>query len=456
MRATLIRRFGLNRAVVFSVLLKGWQSLSGLLGLILIGRYFAPEVQGYYYTFASLVALQSFVELGLYIVVSNVASHEWARLRVGADGHIEGDPVALSRLVSLGRFVFKWYAWAALAFFLIAGSGGYWFLERAQASAIDWRAPWILHMAFSAVLLWCMPFLSLLEGCNQFALVARFRILMAVVGSLGFWAAIVAGANLWAAPVLSAVSAIACIYYLAVTQRKFFLPFFERPTHGGMNWRRQILPMQWRLALQGVVSYLVFSLLTPVMFHYHGSVVAGQMGMTMQLVMAVQSIASIWVLTKVPRFGVLVAQGDFGRLDVEWRSATFLSVLMMVGGGALLVGSLYLLTVMQVAGVDRVLPPLAFVLLTVGALFSVGSQSLAIYLRAHKREVLMRAGLVSGVLMGFLVWQLGARYGPMGASASYMFVMSCVAFPMALHVWHVSRRDWHRTAATLHDDPSDA
>lgn len=277
---------------------------------------------------------------------------------------------------------------------------------------------------------------------------------MAVAGNLGFWGAILAGANLWAAPVLSAISAITCIYYLAVTQRNFFLPFFELPARGGMNWRREILPMQWRLALQGVVSYLVFSLLTPVMFHYHGPVVAGQMGMTLQLVLAVQSIASIWVLTKVPRFGMLVAQRDFGRLDAEWRNAALLSVLMMVVGCALLIGSLYLLTVMQVAIVNRVLPPLAFAFLAVGAMFSVGSQSLAVYLRAHKREVLMRAGLVSGVLMGSLVWKLGALYGPVGASASYMLVMSCVAFPMALYVWHVSRRDWHGATSRLRDEPS--
>lgn len=444
MRATLIRRFGLNRAVVFSVLLKGWQSLAGLLGLFLISQYFAPAAQGFYYTFASLVALQSFVELGLYIVISNVASHEWARLGVGPGGHIEGDPRALSRLVSLGRFVFKWYAVAALAFFLCAGAGGYWFLGRSSLTGVNWEGPWLLHVLFSAVLLWCMPFLSLLEGCNQFALVARFRIWMAVASNVGFWIAIVAGANLWAAPVLSAISALACIYYLVVRQRSFFLPFFDPPALAVMNWRLEILPMQWRLALQGVVSYLAFSLFTPVMFHYQGPVVAGQMGMTLQLVMAVQSIASIWILTKVPRFGVLVAQGDYVGLDSEWRRSSLLSASMMVAGAAVLLGVLHWMAAKQMDLVTRVLPPLAFALLAVGALFSLGSQSFALYLRAHKKEVLMKAGLVSGVAMGVLVWQLGSRFGPMGASASYMFVMSCVAFPMAFYVWRASRRDWHR------------
>ncbi len=120
-QAFLSRHLGVSRAVVFSVLLKLWQGCAGLLGLFLISTYFAPEVQGFYYTFASLVALQSFVELGLYLVISNVASHEWSQLSLSKDGGIEGNPQALARLVSLGRFVFNWYAVATLRGILVSG-----------------------------------------------------------------------------------------------------------------------------------------------------------------------------------------------------------------------------------------------------------------------------------------------------------------------------------------------
>ncbi len=136
------------------MLLKSWQAGAVLLGLFLIGMYFPPEVQGFYYTFASLVAYQSFVDLGLYLVISNVASHEWSKLSLAKDGSIEGDPQALSRLVSLGRFVLRWYAVAALVFFMLAGGSGYWFLGKAQTPGIDWQLPWLLHIAFSSLLVW--------------------------------------------------------------------------------------------------------------------------------------------------------------------------------------------------------------------------------------------------------------------------------------------------------------
>jgi O-antigen/teichoic acid export membrane protein len=163
------------------------------------------------------------------------------------------------------------------------------------------------------------------------------------------------------------------------------------------------------------------------------------MGMSFQLITSVQSIAAIWISTKTPRFGILIARREFSRLDAEWRKAALLSVLMMLLGGASLLGVLYLMTGMRLEFVNRVLSPIAFLLLGVGSLFSLGAQCIALYLRAHKKEVLTTVGIVSGLSMGLLVWQLGAQFGPLGASGGYLFVMSCVAFPMAFLVWHRAR-----------------
>lgn len=443
MQKILIRYFGWNNAVAFSLLLKFWQAGAGLFGLFLISLYFPPKVQGFYYTFASLVALQSFVELGLYLVISNVASHEWSKLNLATDGSIEGDPRALSRLVSLGRFVFKWYAVAALAFFVLAGAGGYWFLGKTETVGIDWQIPWLLHIAFSALLLWCMPFLSLLEGCGQVAVVAKFRIIQALISNIFFLFAIFSGAMLWAAPVLSSIGAFACIFYLLVSRRYFFKIFFIKPNVIGLNWRLEIFPMQWRLALLGFVNYFIFSLFTPVMFHYHGAVIAGQMGMTLQLISAVQAMAMIWILTESPRFGVFVAKREFSQLDSAWRKATLYSVSMMLLGLLVLQGVLYVMTMTHIKFVNRVLPLSSFALLSAGGVFALLGHCLALYLRAHLKEVYTQVGMLTGFIMGFMVWQLGARYGSLGASASYFFVMSCVTFPLAFWIWKKARRDWH-------------
>jgi O-antigen/teichoic acid export membrane protein len=300
-----------------------------------------------------------------------------------------------------------------------------------------------VHIAFSSAFLWCVPFLSLLEGCDQVAPVAQFRLVQTFVSNCVFLVAIWAGANLWAAPAMSSMSALFCFWYLVVTRRQFFRPFFRPPEMEGMNWRVEIWPMQWRLASQAVLAYFFFSLFTPVIFHYRGPVEAGQMGMSFQLVMAVQAMASIWILTKVPRFGILVARKEFDSLDAEWRRAGWLSVYVMVAGVVLLLGALYAVNIVRPGIANRVLPPVAFAMLAIGALFGLASQSYAVYLRAHKREVLMAATFASAGSMGVLVWQCGMRFGSIGVSAAYLFVMSIISFPTVFLIWRKARKEWH-------------
>jgi hypothetical protein len=440
----LIQFLEIDRAIAYSILLKSWQAIAGLIGIFLITQYFSPAIQGFYYTFASLVALQTFVELGLYVVISATASHEWAKLGLSENGCIKGDLDSLSRLVSLGRFVFKWYAVGALIFMIFAGWGGYWFLGAQAAPAVNWQLPWFMHVVFSSILLCGMPFLSLLEGCDQIAEVAKFRFWQVFVSNIIFWIAIVTESGLWAAPALSMMSAIICIFYLLVVRRIFFRPFFTQEASKSICWRSEIFPMQWRLALQGLLNYLGFALFTPVMFYYHGPVMAGKMGMSQQILTAMLSIALVWVMTKAPRFAILIAKHKFEVLDIEWKKATLISISLMLVGVIFLFFTLFLLQQINWTPVTRLLPPLTFLMLAVGGIFTVAVQCMAVYLRAHKKEVLTLPGMLTCSLMAVMLLTLGVSYADVGATVSYLFLMSCVMFPSTLYIWQKSRREWHR------------
>src|SRR5450631_2953866 len=84
---------GLDRAIGFTILARGWSTLAGVLTVLLIARFLSPSEQGYYYTFSSLVALQVVFELGFAFVILQLAAHERAHLVVAVDGSITGDPI---------------------------------------------------------------------------------------------------------------------------------------------------------------------------------------------------------------------------------------------------------------------------------------------------------------------------------------------------------------------------
>lgn len=437
-----------DRAVFFAVALRAWQLAGGTISALLIALFFTPALQGYYYTIVNLLALQTFFELGFSIVITNVSSHEWARLHLGSRGEIVGDPGALSRLVSLGRLVFRWYAVACFAFMFIVGLAGAAFLSHRAESTTGWSAPWILVVVATGLLLWTQPFGALLEGCNQVATVYRFRLIQAIVANLAVWSVVAAGRGLWAL-VAAAVARFACdAYLLGVHFRSFFRSFVHSANGPQISWGAEVWPMQWRLALGGVFHYFSYNLFTPVMFYYHGPEVAGRMGMTCALVTALQAATLAWVQTRVPRMGMLISQRRFNDLDQLYRRIAIISLVLVALGGAALWAMVYALNHFQSPFSERLLPPGPVALLLLATIIYQLPHCQAFYLRAHKREVLLIPSILTGAAIGTLVWMWGCSpYGPMGATAAYLAVVVLFTLPCHTYLWIRYRRRWHEKRA---------
>lgn len=437
-----VRRADVDAAVAFSVLTKVWQIVNALVTMALIIRHLSPDAQGFFYTFGSLLALQAFFELAFYLVIISAASHEWAHLRLTDDGHIAGDRDALSRLVSLGRVSAKWYALASLLFLVGVGTGGLMFFGSAPAPPESWRGPWIALVCSTTLLLFALPFNSILEGCNQVATLQRFRFVQAVLASLALWASLAFGLGLWAAVAASLVAVGRDLFLLLVRYRNFFKAFF-RPAGGAqLDWRLQIWPMQWRVALSGIVSFLAFSLFNPVMFHYHGPAVAGQMGMTWAMAAGIQAIALAWISTRVPLFGQFIARRDWDSLDVYWKRATTISVLVAAAGGITASTLVYAINAMGLPIATRLLPPLPTAILLLAVVVMQISQCQTTYLRAHKQEPIVWMSVTCSVLTGLGVWWFGARMGPTGAAWSYLCVAG-ITIVWETAIWRKYRALWH-------------
>lgn len=437
-----LARTGVDRAVVYVILTRAWQAASGIGTVLLIAHFLSPKAQGFYYTFASLIALQSFVELGLHLVITNVASHEWARLDLNRSGAITGDKFALARLASLGRFVFKWYSAASAVFVVVIGIAGWRFLSQEGDASVNWQAPWLAVAILTGVTLWTLPFVALLEGCDQVVTVNGYRFVQAAASTFAVWLAIALGGELWALGASVGVSAVFGLHLLMVRYREFFRSFLRLPAHAAIAWKEEVWPMQWRLAAQGVVNYFMYWLATPVVFHYHGAEAAGKIGMTWQIVAMLQTVATAWLHTKVPQFGRLIASKQYDELDRLWRQ-TFMvtSGILLTGVGVILIVVLTLHFVSPTLA-ERLAEPFPTTLLLMAAIASHVVQCEAAYLRAHKREPLLIPGILSGILSGLVIWTLGRAYGVSGAAFGYFFVMTFISLPLVTAIWHRARLSW--------------
>jgi glycosyltransferase involved in cell wall biosynthesis len=411
--------------------------------LFLIASHFTRELQGYYYTFRNLLALQVFVELGLGQVILQFASHEWAKLSLDEQGCIVGDRLALSRLVSLGRFAFKWYACGGVAIAVGLGLGGFVFFSRSPQLGIRWAAPWFALCLLSGLDLWGVSLLSLLQGCGQVTQVYGVQLVQGLLRSLSACVAVLLGAGLWTAPVESFVGLAWAGVFVGVRYHSF-LQAFRVPVAGpSVSWKSEMLPFQWRIAMSWLSGYFIFSLFTPTLFKLRGSVAAGQMGMTWSLVGALATVSATWVLSKAPQFGALVAKKDYAALDrLAWRAGAAALTVACVGA-AVIEGAIWFMNARHFLLATRLLPPLPAGLFLLATVLMQVSTPQSVYLRAHKREPFLGLSVASGLLIGLSTVLLGRQYGATGMGAGYLAVVALVVLPFGTIIWRRRRAEWH-------------
>lgn len=442
----LLRRAEVDRAVIFGLLTKIWSVVIGFLTLLLIANKFTPQLQGYYYTFSNLIGLQVFIELGLSAVIIPFASHEWSKLVLDKSGHIAGDSQALSRLVSLARFTVTWYLVGSLIVIFGLGVGGYIFFSQTQGYHIRWILPWLSLCLFTGITLCLTPILSLLEGCNQVLNVYAFRFFAGLFSGLAICVAIIMGAKLWTQVIVSIVNLVCTIIFLRILYWKFLRALlFSNPQSSVIKWHSDILPMQWRIALSWISGYFVFSFFTPVLFKYHGPVIAGQMGMTWTFIGVLGLVSSSWLYPKVPRFGMLIARKDYKELDrLFWRITKIVTAITIMTA-ALIWLLVYIVNKLHHPIAERFLSPLPTACLLLAQVLIAISLPFSSYLRAHKKEPLLFLSVLSGILTAISTLVLGKYFSATGMAIGFL-LLNLILIPFVGIIWYRCKVSWHNLA----------
>ena len=211
---------------------------------------------------------------------------------------------------------------------------------------------------------------------------------------------------------------------------------------GGIGWKQEIWPMQWKIALSWVSGYFVFQLFNPVLFHYHGAVVSGQMGITLSASNALLGASFAWLNAKSPEFGRCVATEAWKELDEIFARVFFQSVMIVVGGAIAGWGAIYFLQSYYPIG-QRFIPAGHAALILAAVCVQIPIFGFATYLRAHKKEPFLWISIVSALVQGFITWYAGKHYGTYGVSLGYLAVTVTVSLPASYMVWKKCKHKWH-------------
>jgi hypothetical protein len=440
------RTLGLDRAIVYTILARVWSSASGIVTVLLIARFLSPAEQGYYYTFGSLVALQFVFELGFSVVILQLASHERAHLTLVSDGTVSGDRVAHERIASVLQKAVRWYFTGGLLMAAVLIPLGFYFFSTHQhvGPSLSWQIPWVLVVLAATLTFQIDPVLSFLEGCGFVANVARLRLAQAILSGALAWLVLVIGHGMYAPAMMIFGQGIAGFLWL-YRQRPLLMGLLRHKTGPNrIEWKSEVWPFQWRIAVTWICAYFVSQLFNPVLFAYRGAVEAGRMGMSLSIMGALTSVSIAWVNTKAAPFGTLIARKEYEALDrIFFTSLRRCMFICAAGSLCVWLGAMYL-NAAHLRFAQRLLDPLTLGILLLATMINVLMFALSIYFRAHKQEKMLGSSILSAILVSFSTYFLGRHFGARGMAIGYFAVAVCVGLGYNISIFTRYRRDSHQ------------
>ncbi len=431
--------------IVLTLLLRSWSIAAGGITAILIPIFLNPSQQGYYYTFSAVIATQVFFELGLNHVLTQFAGHAAAHLHRVSKTKFDGAPQWRYAIYSLIRLAAKWNAVMATLFFFVLLIGGYcFFSDKGTLPPSQWMPAWIIVAIATAVNLALGAQLAICEGIGEVGQVARLRLIQSIFGYSILWFLLARGLGLWASIALPLSSAIGSVLWISQRRLLKSLDIIKKPEEFddhiyGYSYRRDIFPLQWRIAASWASGYFIFSFLTPVVFALQGEVAAGRLGLGLTIFSAISTVGISWISAKIPAFSAHIARKErlelnalFDRHAVHALSVTVIFV------------ALFLLMT-QIVGyyepkVLYRLPSLpALLLLATVTIVNSIIFSMAAYMRSHKEEPLLANSVISAFLIAGGVYAM-AHVGLTATVAIYAAITVFIILPWCAWLFVQYRR----------------
>ncbi|MBQ6200533.1 MAG: hypothetical protein IJK50_03755 [Prevotella sp.] len=443
-------KIGMDKAIAYSSGARIVQAVASLGTLFFIAGNLSDAEQGYYYTFGSIIAIQVFFELGLTSIITQYVAHESIHVTFDENG-IAGEHKYQSRLASLLRFCVKWYTVISLVLFFVLIFVGFVFFSRYEdkTSTVSWRYPWIILSIATALKLFQSPLTSYMMGVGKVKEMNAMMFYQQLSLPLITWGCLMFGLKLYALGLSVLVSCLVWLIFIGHKDISIILKkMWEVQLEERVGYMSEIFPMQWRIALSWISGYFIFQLFNPVLFATEGAVVAGQMGMTLQILNGIQAFSYSWISTKIPLMSGLIEMRQYRDLDSNFN--VFFKQMIIVCVFLILFMYLFFVilwtTNLGFNGESlstRFLGFFPLSLLTICMILSVIVNAWATYLRCHKKEPFLVNSITSGVLCCISTILLGNSFGLYGIVIGYTSI--CVGmFPWGYWIFKSKKREWHQ------------
>ena len=432
--------FDFDFDVKWTLISRAWMILAGFVTVLLLPLYLDAADQGYYFTFLSVLTLQIFFELGLNQIIVQFVSHENAdRLDGQVNNYSRQCYIPSFRLMVLVQSLRRWYTvLAGLFVVLVVPIGWIFFSQDTSANSADWLPIWIVIVIVTCLNLYFSAFLAACEGFGKVGEVSRLRFFQNLIGYIIFWLALKYDFGLMSICVVPTINAVLSHIWLS---RQEWLRYRSKDDGSSIpiNWKKDIFPLQWRMAISWISGYFIYNLFVPLTFATQGAVEAGRLGIALAIFNSISTLGLSLVNAKFSLMGKFIASNNRTMLDHLFNS---ISIRSLVINMILCTGFVFFVWCLgniwsQIT--DRIADLKILIILSVAVVINTHISSMALYMRAHKKEPMLFVSIVMGVLVS-----IGAYYGikvsVFAMLSIYLTLIVAVSFPWTLYLWIGYRR----------------
>lgn len=442
----ILQKFGVNKAIFYTSIEKITRSFGGIITVFLISFFMSEEEQGFYFTFSSVLALQIFFELGLGGILSQFVAHEMAKLSFYSPIQLEGELRNLSRLSSLLNMFFKWYLVFSGLLFLTLSSVGYLFFSKygVNYGDVEWKTPWLFIVVTASLNLLISPLIAVLNGMNKVKEMARISFIKQLFVMLTAWISLVLGAKLYVMGISSFVGFISIIFLLIRTEYpRLLINLFNQKINQKINYKKEIFPLQWKIALSWISGYFIFQLFNPIVFAFSGSVEAGKIGITLVLLNAILGFITSWTSTKIPIWSIFIANKDFLSLNNSFIKTLKDSTIVCLLSVILCIMILSIMDLLNLKLFERFLPTwviaIFFITIPLNNIINIW----ATYLRCHKKEPFLIQSVIIGLICSISTFLTAKFIGVNGVVIAYTSIILLISTPLSYYIFNKKRKEYH-------------
>lgn len=435
---------GLDASILYTISSRFIQSVGGILTLFLITRFLNTNEQGYYYTFGSILSIQVFLELGLTGIITQYVAHEFAHLKQKNSSEIEGDAYHKSRLASIVKFGVIWMISISIfLFFVFLIAGQLFFLKYNNELGVRWQLPWMFLSISTCLIVIINLFFAILEGLGKIKQVTQLRLLQQVLQLVFIGVFFVFHLNLLAGGIAMLLSTLITSIALVISGNlKIIFTLFKFKMQWKINYRKEVLPFQFKIALGSMSGYLIYQLITPVLFATQGVVVAGQMGATQACLNGILIISLSWFSTKVALFSSLVAKHKYRMLNLSYQKNLLISVAVCITGIMFFIVTVWIMRQFFPSMGNRFLTIVPIIFLGLTQVASVIGNAQAYYLRSFKKEPFFLSSIIIGLLSGTATLLSSKLLGITEITMVYFIVNGVIGFVWGCIIFKVRAYEW--------------